>query len=110
MALANVKRLSPANISVLPNSDGLIAAITQDGYGTSRLLDPSFAQSLEHVAGGPVVVAVPTRDWILAARAGDPVALTKLKDMAARVFRGEPYHVTARLVRWDGTAWRELPP
>lgn len=109
IAAANVKRLDPVKISVLPNSNGLVAAITQDTYATSRLFDPAFVQELEHAVGGPVVVAVPTRDWIVAANAGDAAALTKLKDLAARVFRGEAYSVSPKLVRWDGKTWQELP-
>jgi hypothetical protein len=55
------------------------------------------------------VVAVPTRDWIVAANAGDAAAVTKLKDLAARVFRGKAYAVTPKLVKWDGKTWEEVP-
>lgn len=109
IAVTNVKRLKPVKISVLPNSNGLVAAITQDTYATSRLFDPTFVQDLKHAVGGPIVVAVPTRDWIVAANAGDAVALTKLKDLAARVFRGEAYSVSPKLVKWDGKTWQEVP-
>ncbi len=109
LAAANVKRLDPVKINVLPNSNGLVAVITQDTYATSRLFDSTFIQELEHAVGGPVVVAVPTRDWIVAANAGDAAALTKLKDLAARVFRGEAYSVTPKLVKWDGKTWLEVP-
>lgn len=109
IAVANVKRLDPVKISALPNSNGLVAAISQDTYATSRLFDATFVRELEHAVGGPVVVAVPTRDWIVAANAGDSAALTRLKDLAARIFRGEAYSVSPRLVRWDGKTWQELP-
>lgn len=109
IALDNVRHLDPVKISVLPNSNGLVAAITQDTYATSRLFDATFVQELEHAVGGPVVVAVPTRDWIIAANAGDAAALAKLKDLAARVFRGEAYSVSPKLVKWDGKTWQEVP-
>jgi uncharacterized protein YtpQ (UPF0354 family) len=109
IAVTDVKRLDPVKISVLPHSNGLVAAITQDTYATSRLFDPTFVQELERAVGGPIVVAVPTRDWIVAANAGDAAAVAKLKDLAARVFRGEAYAVTPKLVKWDGKAWQESP-
>jgi uncharacterized protein YtpQ (UPF0354 family) len=109
LAAANVKRLDPVKISVLPNSNGLVAAITQDTYATGRLFDPIFVQELEHAVGGPVVVAVPTRDWIVAADGGDAAALARLKDLAARVSRGEAYSVSPKPVKCDGKTWQELP-
>lgn len=110
IAKANVGRLPPVKVSVMPNSNGLVAALTQDGYGTSRLFDVNFVQLLERTAGGPVIVAVPTRDWILAVKADDPAAVARLRDVAGRIFRGERYAVTADLIRWDGNAWQVVPP
>jgi uncharacterized protein YtpQ (UPF0354 family) len=110
MAMANVAHLKPVEVSVMPNSNGLVAMIVRDGYATSRLFDPEFLKMLEKTAGGPVVVAVPTRDWILAVKAGDAAAVQKLRGIAARIFHGEPYSVTADLIRWDGKVWQPVPP
>ena len=110
MAMANVAHLKPVEVSVRPNSNGLVAMIVQDGYATSRLFDPEFLETLEKTAGGPVVVAVPTRDWILAVKADDAAAVQKLRGIAARIFHGEPYSVTADLIRWDGKVWQTVPP
>jgi hypothetical protein len=88
IAVANVKRLDSVKISVLPNSNGL--AITQDTCATSRPFGPTSIQGLEHAVGGPIVVAVQTRDWIVAANAGDAAAVARLKDLAARVFGARP--------------------
>jgi hypothetical protein len=30
--------------------------------------------------------------------------------MAGKIFRGEPYPVTAELVHWDGKNWQTVPP
>jgi uncharacterized protein YtpQ (UPF0354 family) len=109
VAMANVKRLAPVKISPLANSNGLVAAITQDTYATSRLFDPDFVRELEQAEGGPVVVAIPTRDWILAANAADAAAVARLRKVAGQIFRGEAYAVTPQLVRWDGHAWQEVP-
>src|SRR5262249_46654300 len=96
-------------INVLPNSSGLAAVITQDTYCTSRLFDPNFVQELEHAVGGSIVVAVPPRDWIVAANAGNAAAVAKLKDLAGGVFRGEAYAGTPKLVKGDGKTWQEVP-
>lgn len=110
MAVANIGRLAPVKVNAMPDSNGLVAMIAQDGYATSRLFGPEFIKELEQAAGGPVVVAVPTRDWILAVKADDTAAVHKLRDVAARIVRGEPYSVTADLVRWDGKTWQPVPP
>lgn len=110
MAAANIGHLAPVKVEAMPNSNGIVAMIAQDGYATSRLFDPDFIKALEQTAGGPVVVAVPTRDWILAVKADDVAAVQKLRDVAARIVRGQPYSVTADLVRWDGKTWQPVPP
>jgi uncharacterized protein YtpQ (UPF0354 family) len=100
IAMSNAARLDAVKITVVPNGNGLLAAITQGG----------FVQALERMAGGPVVVAVPTRDWTLAAKADDAAAVHALRNLAGRVFHGEPYSVTASLVHLDGKAWQEVLP
>ena len=107
LAVANARRLDPVKISTF--EEGVFAVVTKDGYATSRLFDPGFPEALERAAGGPVVVAVPTRDWIIAAKAGDAPTLARLKDLAGRMFRGEAYAVTPKLVTWDGKNWQEVP-
>jgi len=89
---------------------GLWAGIAHDGYGTSRLFDPKLWEALEAQAGGPVAVALPTRDWLLAARLDDAQAIARLRTIAARIVAGEPTAVTAALVRRDGESWIEVPP
>ena len=74
-AAANASRLEAPPMGRHKETPGLFAASADDGLGSSRLFDNSFWSELERQAGGPVAVAAPTRDWILAARLDDPPAL-----------------------------------
>jgi uncharacterized protein YtpQ (UPF0354 family) len=110
IALSHVSRLAPLTFSQMNGAPGLWAGIASDGYGTSRLFDPKFGDTLEARAGGPVAVALPTRDWLLAARLDNPQAIAKLRAVAARIVAGEPTAVTSALVRRNGQSWTEVPP
>jgi hypothetical protein len=55
-------------------------------------------------------VALPARDWLLAARLDNPQAIAKLRTVAARIAAGEPTAVTSALVRRNGQSWIEVPP
>jgi uncharacterized protein YtpQ (UPF0354 family) len=110
LAIAHVARLRPLRIAQIPQAPGLWSAIATDGYGTSRLFDPGFWNSLEARAGGPVAVALPTRDWLLAARLDDAQAIAGLRTLAARIAAAEATAVTASLVRRSEEGWSEVPP
>jgi uncharacterized protein YtpQ (UPF0354 family) len=110
IALAHVSRLSPVKFQKMDEAPGLWIGILKDGYGTSRLFDPKFWDTLEALAGGPVAVALPTRDWLLAARLDDPAAISRLRTIATRIVAGEPTAVTSALVRRDGLSWSEVTP
>jgi uncharacterized protein YtpQ (UPF0354 family) len=110
LALAHVSRLPPLKVEPTSKERQLWAALATDGYGTSRLFDSKFWDALEARAGGPVAVALPTRDWLLAARLDDQQAIAQLRTVASRIVAGEPTAVTAALVRRDGNGWREVPP
>jgi uncharacterized protein YtpQ (UPF0354 family) len=110
IALSHVARLAPLKIEPMRGAPGLWAALAKDGYGTSRLFDSKFWDTLETQAGGPVAVALPTRDWLLAARLDDPPAIARLRGVAARIAAGEPTGVTSALVRRSGQSWTEVPP
>jgi len=110
IARSHVSRLAPIRFKQTHDMPGLWAGIASDGYGTSRLFDPKFWDTLEAQAGGPVAMALPTRDWLLAARLDDPEAIARLRTVAARIVAGEPTAVTSALVRRDGQSWIEVPP
>lgn len=110
IAFSHVSRLAPLKFSPMSGAPELWAGIAGDGYGTSRLFDPKFWDTLEAQAGGPVAVALPTRDWLLAARLDNSQAIAKLRTIAARIVAGEPTAVTSALVRRDGQSWIEVPP
>jgi len=110
IAVSHVPRLGPLKFEQMREMPGLWAGIAHDGYGTSRLFDPKLWEALEAQAGGPVAVALPTRDWLLAARLDDAQAIARLRTIAARIVAGETTAVTAALVRRDGESWIEVPP
>lgn len=110
LAVSHVTHLAPLNIEPMRGAAGLWAALANDGYGTSRLFDAKFWDTLETQAGGPVAVALPTRDWLLAARLDDPQAIARLRVVAARIVAGEPTGITSTLVRRNGESWTEVPP
>ena len=110
IAVSHVPRLGPLKFEQMRGARGLWVGIAQDGYCTSRLFDPKFWEALEAQAGGPVAVALPTRDWLLAARLDDAQAISQLRTIAARIVAGEPTAVTSALVRRNGESWTEVPP
>jgi len=110
LARSHVSRLPHVEFQQMQGAPGLWAAIAHDGYGTSRLFDPKFWDEIEVRAGGPVALALPTRDWILAARLSDAQSVTQLRTVAARIVAGEPTGVTPALVRRNGESWIEVPP
>lgn len=110
IAISHVPRLESLKFERMAGAPGLWACFAHDGYGTSRLFDPKFWDALEAQAGGPVAVALPTRDWLLAARLDDAQAISRLRTIAARIVAGEPTAVTSALVRRNGASWIEVPP
>jgi uncharacterized protein YtpQ (UPF0354 family) len=110
IALSHVSRLATLKIEPMRETHGLWAAIANDSYGTSRLFDSKFWDALETQAGGPVAVALPTRDWLLAARLDDPEAIARLRTVAARIVAREPTAVTSALVLRNGQSWTEVAP
>jgi uncharacterized protein YtpQ (UPF0354 family) len=110
LAFTHVSRLPTAHFQKMEEAPGILAAIFNDGYGTSRLFDPIFWDSAEAAAGGPVAIALPTRDWLLAARLDDAKAMARLRKLAGQIVAGESTAVTSALVRRDGQGWSEVPP
>ena len=106
----NAARLETLPVKRLEGAPGLFAAIAQDGLGTSRVLDRQFWALLEQKAGGPVAVAVPTRDWVLAARLDNRQALTALQTIADRIVKGEANSVSPTIFRRSDDSWQTVTP
>jgi uncharacterized protein YtpQ (UPF0354 family) len=109
LARSHVQRLIHLQLEKVKGAPGLWEGIAKDGYGTSHLFDPNFWDEVEAAAGGPVAIALPTRDWILAARLDDPQSIARLRVIAKRIVAGEPTAVISALVRRDGESWTEVP-
>jgi hypothetical protein len=102
---ANATRLSPLAPIAVPNRPGLFALMFADTLGSARLFDATLWDRLEKDLGGPLAVAVPTRDWILFTRLDDDAGLVDLRTLARNVAARESYGVSGELLRRDGKGW-----
>lgn len=108
LASRNAARLPQLKYEPIEGMSGLYVMLANDGLGTSRAFDPALWEKLEAKAGGPVAMAVPTRDWVLFTRADQPELVAKLRTLAGRIARGEPYPVSGAVMARDGNGWKAL--
>lgn len=102
---ANAARLATIKPTPLQGRDGLFALIFGDSLGSARMFDAALWDRIEADAGGPVAVAVPTRDWILFTRLDAPGHVAALHELAGRIAKGEAYGVSGAVLRRDGRGW-----
>jgi uncharacterized protein YtpQ (UPF0354 family) len=88
LASRNAARLPQLRYEALKGVPGVYFMPANDGLGTSRAFDSALWDKVEATAGGPVAVAMPTRDWVLFARADQPEPLGQLRKVAGRNVRG----------------------
>lgn len=108
IALTNIRKLPQMKIEALRGAAGVFVATAKDGFGSSRILDTEFIKRFEAEAGGALVFAVPTRDWIAAVRRDGSAAQKALRVLVGKIVRGEPNPVSDKLFYRDGTSWREF--
>lgn len=108
LASRNATRLPQVKYEPTKGMPGVYFMPANDGLGTSRAFDFALWEKLEAVAGGPVAIAVPTRDWVLFTRADQPELVAKLRTLAGRIARGEPYPVSDAVLVRDGNSWKPL--
>jgi uncharacterized protein YtpQ (UPF0354 family) len=109
LASRNAARLPALKYEPLKGMDGVFFMPSNDGLGTARAFDAALWDKVSTSAGGPVALAVPTRDWILFTRADQAENVANLRLLAGRIARGEPYPVSAAVIaRVDGQ-WKALP-
>jgi uncharacterized protein YtpQ (UPF0354 family) len=108
LASRNAARLPQLRYEALKGVPGVYFMPANDGLGTSRAFDSALWDKVEATAGGPVAVAMPTRDWVLFARADQPEPLGQLRKLAARIVRGEAYPVSDAMMVRDGKGWKAL--
>lgn len=102
---ANAARLPALKPVPVPQREGLFALIFDDTLGSARMFDAALWNRIEKDAGGPVAVAVPTRDWILYTRLDNDAGLVALRALARNIAGHEAYSVSGELVRRDGKGW-----
>lgn len=102
---ANATHLQPLKPIAVPNREGLFALMFNDTLGSARMFDAALWDRIEKDVGGPVAVAVPTRDWILYTRLDNDANLASLRTLARNIAGREAYGVSGALVRRDGQGW-----
>lgn len=107
-ALGNVAAMPPLKTMPLGKLPGVFALMGNDSLGNARMFDAALWDRLEKEAGGPLAVAVPTRDWMLYTRLDDPAKVQALHTLATRIAAGEAYGVTGELFRRDKSGWVSL--
>ena len=105
-AAGNASRLPPLKAIPVPHRDGLFALMFTDSLGSARVFDAALWDRIEADAGGPVAVAVPTRDWILYTRLDDAAHVQDLRVLASSIAAREAYGVSGDVFRRDGAGWK----
>jgi uncharacterized protein YtpQ (UPF0354 family) len=106
LASRNSARLPQLKYEPIKGTPGLYFMPANDGLGTSRAFDAALWEKLEAAAGGPVAMAVPTRDWVLFTRADQPESVAKLRTLAGRIAKGEPYPVSDAVMIREKGSWK----
>ncbi len=104
-AAGNAAHLPALQAVAVPRRDGLFALMYGDSLGSARLFDAALWNKIEHDIGGPVAVAVPTRDWILYTRLDDPAHVQDLRVVARNIASREAYAVSGDVFRRAGAGW-----
>ena len=107
MALANLGRRA-ARIVGVDGPSPMLRVRSSDGNDAARLLLPAIQQRLIAGLGGPVVLAVPHRDALLACQAQDGLACQRLAARAYAEAARAPHAVSGGL--WLLTAPGHLQP
>lgn len=107
-ALGNVANLPPLQARPLRSLPGFSYLMADDGLGTARAFDPALWTRLAQTIGGPVAMAMPTRDWIVITRADEPRQVATLRELAGRVVRREPYAMSDTVFVRDGAGWKPV--
>jgi uncharacterized protein YtpQ (UPF0354 family) len=110
LAVANTRRLSPLKFDLVGSAPGVMAATAGDDLVTSRVFDDRMWDDLQRKLGAPAAIATPTRDWILAARFDDAVALANMYDAARRLVGRKTNAILLGLYGREGNRWILLSP
>jgi len=105
IAVSNAFSLKPVQYAPIRGEPDIYLLAAGDGLGTSRIFEASLWNRIEKELGGPVAVAAPTRDWIVFVKRDNAAAVEKLKALAGRIVRGEPYPVSPVVFVRDGASW-----
>ena len=109
LATANFSRVVDEKLEIQPLNN--LFMFTIDGrFEASLMLTGLVWDRFEAQLGEPVVVAVPARDVVLAARAADPSAMTALRLMATQVYNRSEHRLSRYYYCRQGDGWKVIAP
>src|SRR5579871_70702 len=109
-AFSNTRKLASLQLQALRGVPGVYSLVTQDALGTARLFDADLWARVEAELGGAVVVAAPTRDWLLVGRLDDDNVVAAIEALAKRYYDGEAYAVSSAVFRRQAGNWVTVKP
>jgi uncharacterized protein YtpQ (UPF0354 family) len=105
IALDNLTTLAMTNLSVKGDSNGLMFVLNGNLEAAIVLMDQIWIQ-LEEQIGEAIVIAVPSRDVLLATGASNETMLESFAKTAADVYKNGDYPLSRNLFIRDGGVWK----
>jgi uncharacterized protein YtpQ (UPF0354 family) len=108
LACVNLKKLLPP--LRLDEGDGYYQVSAGGDYDASLLLLDDVWDQVKKSIHGDVVIAVPSRNGLLAAGSDDKNGIANIKRIAQKVYASDPYHLTPKLYILRGTNFEDFKP
>lgn len=109
VALDNLTTLAMTNLSVKGDSNGLMFVLNGSLEAAIVLMDQIWKQ-LEEQIGEAIVIAVPSRDVLLATGASNETMLEGFAKTAVDIYRNGDYPVSRNFFIRDGGTWKLFRP
>ncbi len=110
LARRNCAQLPAPEIIAVDGLPDTVLIGAEIALNSAYLFDSALLAQIEKRLGGPLAMAVPTRDWVLLTRADKPERVAALRATVKVAAAREPYPVSDELMTWSGSAWQLLAP
>jgi len=105
IALNNLTTLTMTNLSVQGDTNGLMFVLNGNLEAAIVLMDQIWTQ-LEEQIGEPIVIAVPSRDVLLATGASNSAMLDSFEKTTADIFKNGDYPLSRNFFIREGGSWK----
>lgn len=105
IATSNASGLKAVKYGPAANTPDIYFMPAGDGLGTARVFDSALWDRIEKELG-PVIVCTPTRDWVLFVKHDNRDGIERMKILAGRIVRGEPYPVSPVMFHRQNGNWQ----